>query len=194
MESSPTLDLSNPDPLRVAGFLTTVFGALVAGVGATLTWVTVGIEAAAEVDSVTKGVDVWDGRVVLGCAVAMLVAVLVTRMAGSPMVRRSAAAAVIVAGIVCLVVGGAFLGMASSRFDPVDDERLASAIADATGVPIDQVTATLGDVVDELGAHTELGVGPYLAIVGGLAGAIGGVLVLTWTTRQEPEPDEGDDV
>jgi len=44
---------------------------------------------------------------------------------------------------------------------------------------------TLGAAVAALAFHT---------IVGGLAGAIGGVLVLTWTTRQEPEPDEGDDV
>jgi hypothetical protein len=192
MEPRPPLDLSRPDPLRVAGFLVTALGALLIGIGATLTWVTVGVEAAASVDSVTKGLDIWDGRVVLACAIVMLIAVLATRLAESSMVRRGAAIAVIVFGLIAIGVAGAFVLTATSRFDPVDDERLAAVIADAAGIPVDQVSATLGEVVDELGAFTDVGLGPFLAIVGGLAGAVGGVLVLRWTTRQDAEPDDAE--
>jgi len=192
MEPSPDLDVSAPSPLRVAGFLITALGALLAGVGATLTWVTVGIEVAGSVSTPTRGIDVWDGQVVLACAVVMLIAVLVTRMAASSTVRRAAAILVIVVGFVALAIGTGFVVTATSRFEPIEDDALASAISESSGVPEDQVRATLEASIEELGAFTRVGAGPYLAIAGGLAGVIGGVLVLAWTMRPDetPEPTE----
>ncbi len=183
MDRTPRVDASRPSPLRLAGFLTTVAGGLLAGVGATLTWVTVGIEVAEGIDSVTKGIDLWDGQVVLACALVMLIAVLVTRMASSDGLRRSFAAVVIGAGFVTLAVATAFVLSATTRFDPVEDDALVSAIAEASGVPEDQVRASIDDTLEELGAFTTVGPGPYLAIAGGLAGVVGGVLVLAWVSR-----------
>lgn len=183
MDRVPTFDASRPSPLRLAGFLATVVGALLAGVGATLTWVTVGIEVAEGIDTDTKGVDVWDGQVVLACAVIMLIAVLVTRMTSSDGLRRSFAAVVIGAGFVALAVATAFVLSATTRFDPIEDDALVSAIAEAAGVPEDQVRASIDETLEELGAFTTIGPGPYLAIAGGLAGVVGGVLVLAWANR-----------
>jgi hypothetical protein len=177
------LDASGPSPLRLAGFLVTATGALLAGVGATLTWVTVGIEVAEQISTVTKGTDVWDGVVVLICALVMLVAVLATRMATSSRLRRAAATLVIGAGFIAFSVAGAFAMTASSRFEPVADDTLIAAIARAAEVPEDQIRATIDDVIDEVGAFTRVGPGPYLAIAGGLAGVIGGVLVLSWASK-----------
>jgi hypothetical protein len=193
MEPFPTLDTSRPSPLRLAGFFLTVLGALLAGIGATMTWVTVGIEAADELDSVTKGVDIWDGRVVLACAVVMLLSVLGTRIVSSDGGRRTFASIVIAAGFVSLAVATAFVMTATTRFDPVEDDQLVSAIAEASGVSADQVRASLDDTLAELGTFTQVGPGPYLAIAGGLAGVIGGVLVLSWANRPQDalEPAEG---
>lgn len=183
MGPSAAFDDARPDPLRVAGFLVTAAGALLAGVGATLIWVTVGIEVAEGIDTVTRGIDVWDGVVVLVCAVLTLIAVLATRMATSPRVRRAGATLVIAAGFVALSVSAAFVLTASTRFEPVDDDTLIAAIARAAGIPEDQVRATVQDTLDEVGAFTRIGPGPFLAIIGGLTGVIGGVLVLSWAGR-----------
>lgn len=189
MDRHSSHDASRPSPLRLAGFLVTATGALVAGVGATLTWVTVGIEVAEGISTVTKGTDVWDGVVVLICALVMLVAVLATRMASSSRLRRAAATLVIGAGFIALSVASAFVMTASSRFEPVGDDALVAAIARAAAVPEDQIRATIDDVLDEVGAFTRVGPGPYLAIAGGLAGVIGGILVLSWASRT-PDGDE----
>lgn len=193
MEPSPAFDVSRPSPLRVAGFLVTALGALLAGVSATLTWVTVGIEGAGGLDTPTKGLDIWDGKVVLACAVVMLIAVLVTRMASSLGLRRGAAGLVIAAGLVTLAVGAAFVMTASSRFEPVADDELVASIAQAAGVPEDQVRATFEDSMQQLGAFTEVGPGPYVAIAGGLAGLVGGILVLAWTGRPEETDEPAED-
>lgn len=189
MDRAPALDASRPSPLRLAGFLVTVLGALLSGIAATLTWVTVGIEVAEALNTPTKGVDITDGRVVLACAVVMLVAVLATRVVSSPTVRRAAAGLVIVAGVVTFAIGGAFVMTASSRFDPVQDEEIVSAVAGALGATEDEVRGFLEESLEELRPFTEVGPGPYLAIAGGLIGAFGGVLVLAWTTRRPDAPE-----
>jgi apolipoprotein N-acyltransferase len=188
MEPSTEPDAS-ASGLRSAGFIVTVLGALLAGVGAALTWVTVGIETVDALDTVTKGLDVWDGIVVLVCAVAMLVGVLASRLVSSGSARRGFGALVIAAGFVALSVAGAFVMTATTRFDPVDDDRLVAAIAEAAGVPPSEVQASIDETLGELGAFTRIGPGPYLAIAGGLAGAIGGVLVLAWASRVPDPPD-----
>jgi hypothetical protein len=113
----------------------------------------------------------------------MLIAVLVTRMTSSDGLRRSFAAAVIGAGFVTLAVATAFVLSATTRFTAVEDDAVVSAIAEASGMPEDQVRASIDDTLEELGAFTTVGPGPYLAIAGGLAGVVGGVLVLAWVSR-----------
>lgn len=195
MEPAPALDASRPSPLRLAGFLVTVIGALLAGIGAAGTWVTVGISGQGQLDSVTKGTDAWEGKVVLACAVVMLVGVLGTRMVRSRGARAAVAVLVAVAGLAASAIGGWFLATASSRFSPVADASIAAKLAEVLGKPVDQVSTELQQVVEKLGGFTTVGIGPKLALAGGVLGLIGGILVLRWTSRAAvgtPEPAEDD--
>jgi apolipoprotein N-acyltransferase len=185
METSRALDVSRPEPLRVAGFLVTVTGALLAGIGSVLTWLTTGF---AGLESPSKGTDLWEGSVVLACAVVMLVAVLVTRMAASGGLRKAAAAIVIVAGLVILGVAGSFW-LTSKDDEPALDAASVAAIAEAADLTEDEVRTRFRESLDELGVFSEVGPGPGVAALGGLAGAIGGVLVLAWVVRR---PDDAD--
>lgn len=179
------------DGLRVAGFLTTALGALLAGIGAVLTWVTVGIEGQAQLDTRSPGIDLVDGVVVLVGAGAMLIAVLASRLAGTRTARRVSAVVCLVAGLVVMATAGAFLLTANSRFDPVSSDELIGAIAMDTGVPIAEVREQLDAILDDLGGFTEIGPGPSVALVGGLLGAVGGVLILAWVMREDTGPDDG---
>lgn len=191
MEPAPAFDTSRPSPLRLAGFLVTVLGALLAGIGAAGTWVTVGISGQGQLDSVTKGTDRWEGKVVLACAAVMLVGVLGTRMVRSHQARAAVAGLVALAGLASAGVGGWFMATASSRFSPVADASIAEKLAGVLGKPVDQVSTELQQVVEKLGGFTTVGTGPKLALAGGVLGLIGGILVLRWTSRTAagtPEP------
>jgi len=195
MEPAPALDASRPSPLRLTGFLLTVVGALLAGIGAVGTWVTVGISGQGQLDSVTKGTDIWEGKVVLACAAVMLVGVLVTRMVHGRGARRAFAALVAMAGLAAAGIGAWFLATASSNYSPVDSAAIADKLAQVLDVPTDQAAADLQKVVDKLGGFTTIGTGPKLALLGGVLGLVGGILVLMWTSRTAsgtPEPAEDD--
>jgi len=178
VEPSPRLDASRPTFLRLAGFVLTVAGALVAGLGSLTTWVTVGIRDV-PIDSVFRGTDIPDGRIVLASAIAMLGAVLVSRLLRTPAARKAAAAVVIAGGVLCVGMAGAFVVTATSRFEPANSEALADAL--------DVTEAELMAMLDAEGVlgFTEVGAGPYLALLGGVLGVLGGVLVLAWASRTD---------
>jgi hypothetical protein len=184
MEPSPTLDVSRPSPLRLASFVVVVLGAVLAGVGAVQTWVTVGIANLPQLDSPTKGTDVWQGRVVLACAVVLLGCVIASRLVRGG-VRTVMGVLVVAAGGVCVAVAGAFIATASSTYSAIDDQALVAAIARATGATADQVRAK---ACATLGCTTTVGNGPWLAVVGGALGLVGGILVLAWAARVDPGP------
>ncbi len=187
------IEARDGDGLRVAGFLTTALGALLAGIGGVLTWVTVGIEGQGQLDTRSPGIDLVDGVVVLAAAGAMLIAVLASRLAGTRTARRVAAVVCLVAGLVVMATAGAFLLTANTRFDPVSSDELIGAIAMDTGVPIAEVREQLDAILTDLGGFTEIGLGPSVALLGGLLGAVGGVLILAWVMRQDTRSDDGDD-
>jgi hypothetical protein len=184
MEPSPTLDVSRPSPLRLASFVVVVVGAVLAGVGAVQTWVTVGIANQPQLDSPTKGTDVWQGLVVLGCAAVLLVGVIVSRLV-TGRARTVVGGVLAASGIVCTAVAGAFLVTATSAYSAIDDQQVVNAIAKATGATADQVRAK---ACATLGCTTTVGRGPWLALVGGLLGLVGGILVLAWAARVGPGP------
>ena len=153
-------------------------GALVAGLGSLTTWVTVGIRDV-PIDSVFRGTDIPDGRIVLASAIAMLGAVLVSRLLRTPAARKAVAAVVIAGGVLCVGMAGAFVVTATSRFEPANSEALADAL--------DVTEAELMAMLDAEGVlgFTEVGAGPYLALLGGVLGVLGGVLVLAWASRTD---------
>jgi Tryptophan-associated transmembrane protein (Trp_oprn_chp) len=166
------MDASTPSSLRLAGFVCAMVGAILIGVGASTTWITVGFEGAGNANTVIPGTDLIDGVVALVCAVAVLVGILGTRIASRPRVRKVLAWIAIAAGFVAFAVGGAFLLVGTSR----------SAVTDAVGIPVSDVEA--------VGGFGEIGAGPYLVLLGGILAFVGGVLSLAWASRISA-PDRG---
>jgi Tryptophan-associated transmembrane protein (Trp_oprn_chp) len=189
MEPAPAMNVSRPSALRLWGFVLAAVAALLAGIASALTWVTVGLRDQASVTSDIRGLDIVDGKIVLGAAVVIIVGVISTRLV-APSARTIVAAGVLLAAIVVLVVAAAFLLRASDRFEAVDSDVLVQKIAEATGEPVEAVRPRMEEVVAKLGGFTDLELGAWLALAGGVVGTVGGVLVVAWGRRTAVPEDE----
>src|SRR5262245_23974805 len=105
MEAAPQMDASRPSNLRLVAFVLTAVGALAIGVGSVLTWVSAGFTQPqlAGLTSVTKGLDTTEGKVALGCAVAALIIVVISRVV-SDAARAVLAGVLVVVGALAAVV------------------------------------------------------------------------------------------
>ncbi len=184
MEATPQMDTSRPSNLRLAAFALTASGALVIGVGSILTWVTVGFAdpSLAALTSLTKGTDIADGKIALGCAVATLLLVVVSRVV-SDTVRAVMAGIVVVAGGLATAVAAVFIRSAPTNYTPIDSEGLVARIAAYLGKTPDEIRAALAGVSDKLGPYTNVGAGPWVVVIGGLMVIAGGVLTVRWAAR-----------
>ena len=142
------------------------------GIGATATWITVGIPIE-PAHTAIRGTDLTDGLVVLLCAILTLAAVVATRIARSRSARQALGALPAIAGLVAGAIGAAFLVGGRDR----------EAVIRALGIP--------RDVWLQFGAFRNLGPGAYLVVIGGLMGMLGGVLTMAWA-HNEPEPQDSD--
>ena len=178
MSDLPT-EPTDPDlRLRAIGFLVTVVGALAAGIGAMLTWVSVSLPSTIPV--VYIGVDLVEGTIALALAVVALVAVLASRIAATGSARRGAAVVVVIAGIAVAAIAGVEALTAPQRFR--DD-----AVADATGAFGDEL---IDMAALEAALEVRLGTGLWLTLVGGLTMVGGGLVTLAWTSRRRPAPHD----
>lgn len=179
-ETSP----EHPPPrnLRSAGFVCAAVGALLAGVGGLLPWVTTALSGVpSELSPTYVGIDLPDGIVVMALAVVMLVATLMTRAGTGNVARRGMATVVIVSSFLVVGVAGASIVTADGRFKStaVDDVVDDFTPQEATG----EQRARIEDLLE-----LRIGPGPWLALLGGAIGAVGGVLTLAWASpsaRQE---------
>jgi hypothetical protein len=178
------MDTSAPSDLRLVAFVLTAVGALAIGVGSVLTWVSAGFTQPqlAGLTSVTKGLDTNEGKVALGCAVAALILVLVSRIV-SDTARAVLAGVMVVVGALAAVLGAMFIATASTNYSPVDSESIIERLAAQLHQPADQVRAALATVAAQLGPYTKIGIGPWIVIVGGIMVAVGGVLTVRWAAR-----------
>jgi hypothetical protein len=175
MEAEPRMDVSRPSPLRLAGFLLTITGALLVGVGATGTWVTVGVRGGGATNTAIPGLDIVDGTIALVCALVLLLAVFASRLLAARRARMGAAAVSALCGLVATGIAGMFVATVDTRFSPVDSERLAKVL----GVAMPE----LERIVQLMGGFTRVGSGAWLALAGGLLGLAGGILGLRWAAR-----------
>ena len=178
------MDTSAPSDLRLVAFVLTAVGALAIGVGSVLTWVSAGFTQPqlAGLTSVTKGLDTNEGKVALGCAVAALILVVVSRVV-SDTARAILAGVMVVVGALAAVVGSMFISSASTAYSPIDSDSIINRLAAQLNQPADQVRAALATVSDQLGPYTKIGAGPWIVIAGGIMVAIGGVLTVRWAAR-----------
>ncbi len=184
---------ARPTPLRAAGFLAVVLGAAAAGIGALLTWATVGFvpDRAHELDIVVKGVDIWEGTVVLVVALGALIAVVAMRLTRSDTARAGLSVAIALGGIVVAVVATVDLVTADNRFVGSSGlDRVAREIA--TRVPgrsFEQIRALLERNTGAL-VRVDVGPGIPLALVGGVLLVAGGALSLAWARGRRAETED----
>lgn len=183
------LSTARPSPLRLAGFAATIAGALLMGVGALLTWATVGFRATAGqprdagLDSVIVGTDTWQGIAVLAAAALVLVLVMATRLVGEPTTARWLALAALAIAIAATLLAAVTLARVQTEYRDPGVEALARGVAEQVGLPVDAVTRQLERRRAEL-VEIRTGPGMPVAIAGGLIAALGTALVVAWTRRR----------
>jgi hypothetical protein len=163
-ENEPRLNVSRPTPLRAGGFLLIAVGAVLMGVGAIATWITVGIPNESDHSSF-RGTELPDGRVVLACALMVLIAIVTSRLVRSRRVRYGLALVTGVAGLLSAVLAFSFIRSGRDR----------AQVLDALGIP--------RELWDRFGVFRDLGVGVYFALVGGILCLAGAILTLRWVQR-----------
>lgn len=168
---------------RVAGFVLTALGALLAGAGSALVWTTAGLRQDAEglLDVEFRGLDTAEGVATLAVAGAALVGVAVLpRLAGRARVR---------AAVGLIVAGAALLALPLSVAFRAEDraiQEMAEVVADAGGLPI-------AEAMDLVRADRDLAVrvdtsGVWLSIAGGALVLIGAVATLASARALDRSP------
>jgi hypothetical protein len=168
--------------VRTLGFLVTVAGALLAGIGAVLDWIVVTIaDASDELAPTWRGLDTAGGKVVVVGAVVALVAVLASRVGGTATARRGAAIVVLVAGIAIVAAAALEAVTAEDRYSSDAIEEARDVVA-SLGIP----AADLDAVLDELQGMIEVRLEPglWVAIAGGAITVAGGAITLGWASRR----------
>ena len=192
------LSTARPSRLRLAGFLTLTAGGALIGIGAILTWGSVGLSADIDptraIAGAIPGIDVWEGKLALAAAAVVLIGMLALRLTRNAATRRLIAVVITVVGF-----GAAALALtvglrAEDRFVQTEGlDAYARALSEDLDLPFDQVRSDIEDVFfEEL--LVETGSGLWLVVAGGTLAGIGGILSLAWARRlerdhaAEPEP------
>jgi hypothetical protein len=147
-------------PLRAAGFLATVIGAVLMGVGSVMMWATIHDpnDLNGGLDLVYKGIDTRNGKLTLLAAAVLLVGVVALRRLRSSTAQKALAAVMIVAAFAGLAFSGAFLVDGGHRYmiQPTDQAKL--------------------------------GIGVLIALAGSVVGVLGAILDLAWAAAPDDRP------
>jgi hypothetical protein len=184
-ERPEILSTARPTPIRLWGFLFLVIGAVVAGLGALLDWAILGFpgDEQGTLDVAVKGVDVWEGKVVLACAVLALVGMLAMRLALGTETRRAIAFGLATLGALVIAVALSVAMRADARFGGSEGlDEMAAGLAEQLGEDPAAIRTELEEQVgDQL--RVDLGPGIAVAVVGGALIDVGGALSLLWVKR-----------
>lgn len=176
----PSAGAGDGTSLRLAGFGLTALGGMLIGVGALMPWIRTSLEGIPDAYSPTYyGIDLPDGLVVLAAAAVVLGGLAITRLTSSPRARRIAAGAVVAASFVALAIAGAAIVSAASRFEPTAVDDILADL-DPSGNATPEQRAQVEELVE-----TRLAPGPFAVLGGGVLGIVGGVLLLSWASREE---------
>jgi hypothetical protein len=172
--------------MRLAGFGLAALAGLLIGVGSLMPWIRSSLEGLPGAFAPTYyGVDIPDGIITLAAAAVVLIGLAVTRLASSPRARRVAAGAVVTGSFVALAVAGAALVTAPARVEQTAVDDILADL-DPAGNATEEQRAEIEDLVT-----APLAPGPFVVVGGGLAGVVGGVLLLSWASRSE-EPNQAE--
>ena len=185
--------IARPTRLRLLGFLVLVGGSVLAGIGATRLWATIGFVADSEgaADVFVYGTDVWEGKVVLLIAGLALVSMIVMRTTTSGTLRRSFGVGLVVLGLVCAALPLLAAIRADDRFGGAEGlDRMARILSARLELPEDVIREQLAEHF-ERDRRGEVGPGLGLSVGGGVLIGAGGVLGLAWAQTREPVVPEG---
>jgi Tryptophan-associated transmembrane protein (Trp_oprn_chp) len=176
------LSTARPSPLRLWGFVCTAAGALLAGLGATRDWAVVGFagDVSGRLDVPVKGVDVWEGKVVLVAALLALLATIAIRLVRKVSARTALGVVVVGLGATIMAMSISVAMRPQARFG--GGEGLDQMAVDLAG-QLGEDPATIRDQLQERYGATlrvDLGAGVWLALGGGLLVGVGGALSLAW--------------
>ena len=186
--TSEIASTARPTGLRVAGFACVALGAVLAGVGATREWATVGFAGDTEhrLDVPWNGIDGWEGKVVLLAATSALVVMLAMGISGSEGTRRALAIGLMLLGLLCIALPVSDAIRAESRFGEVEGvDKLAKSVAFKTGFTEEIASKQLEALIDR-GLRVEVSPGLWLTVAGGVLLVAGGGLSLTWSGKGAP--------
>jgi hypothetical protein len=179
---SQILSTTRPSPLRLWGFVCVALGGLALGLGALSTWATVSFPGT-DVEGMFKGVDTWEGLVVLLAALVALVGAVAVRLLASPRARRAVAVAILVLSLGAIAVALSTALRAEARYGGGEGlDRIAANVAAQLNLPVDEVRAQLEQEY-EAQRRVDIGAGVWLAVAGGTLAAVGAVLTLAWISR-----------
>ena len=186
--SRELLSSARPTRPRLLGFLVLVGGSVLAGVGATRLWATIGFVADTEgaADVAVYGTDVWEGKVVLLIAGLALVAMIVMRVTTSGALRRTLGVALVLLGLVCVALPLVAAIRAHDRFGGVEGlDRMAQILSARLELPEDVIREQLAEQF-ERDLRVDVGAGLWLSVGGGALIAAGGALGFAWARTREP--------
>ena len=189
-ERPEILSTARPTAIRLWGFLFLVVGAVVAGIGALMDWATVGFpgDERGALDVAVKGVDVWEGKVVLASAVLALVGMIAMRLAQRTGTRRALAFGIATLGALVISVALSVAIRAEARLGGSEGlDELAGGLAERLGEDPGAVRAQLERQYGEQ-LRVDLGPGVAVAIVGGVLIDVGGALGLLWVRQRAEAP------
>jgi hypothetical protein len=183
--TSEIASTARPTGLRVAGFACVALGAVLAGVGATREWATVGFAGDTEhqLDVPWNGIDGWEGKVVLLAATSALIVMLAMGISGSEGTRRALAIGLMILGLLCVALPVSDAIRAESRFGGVEGvDKLAESVAIKTGFTEEIARQQLEGLIDR-GLRVGVSPGLWLTVAGGALLVAGGGLSLAWSGR-----------
>lgn len=169
--------------LRIAGFVLTAAGALLAGIGTIAPWTSTGLRGDLEgvLDLEFRGIDLVEGIVALAVAVTTLVGlVIVRRVRGDTRIR-------VAVGL--LIAGGLLVGLpawVALRAEARAIEEVARVVVDAVGITVEEAIDRVRTDPD-LALRTETG-GAWLSVAGGALVVIGAGVTLAWAVRTAQTP------
>ncbi|HEU4353961.1 MAG TPA: Trp biosynthesis-associated membrane protein [Actinomycetota bacterium] len=194
-ERPEILSTARPSAVRLWGFLFLVVGAVVAGLGALMDWATLGFpgDERGALDVAVKGIDVWEGKVVLASAVLALVGMVAMRLARGTETRRVLAFGIATLGALVIAVALSVAIRADARLGGSEGlDEISGGLAEQLGEDPAAVRAQLEQQYGEQ-LRVDLGPGVWVAVVGGVLIDVGGALGLLWVKqRAEAAPAPGE--
>jgi hypothetical protein len=164
---------------RTIAFAQCAVGALLAGIGATLPWTTVGLvgDEKGVLDETFHGIDLTAGLVVLVLAIVVLGMLFVMRLVAARG-RRLLAVGLLLAGLAILT--STLLAGLSAGDRAV--AQMARVAADTGGLTVAEAEELIHTNPD-LAVHSDLGIGLWLSALGGVLVVAGSIANAAWARR-----------